>query len=60
VKLTRASTLPQVAVGGGEHLARRGIRAVLTGQLLVQPLNGALSAPDADGEERKRPGIRPT
>ncbi len=47
MKLSRASTLPQVAVVVGEQLARRGIRAVLTGGACVAFYTGTYTSKDA-------------
>ena len=46
--LNRKSTLPEVAVTVGAHLARRGIRAVLTGGACVAIHTGTCVSKDAD------------
>ena len=46
--LTGASTLPEVAVAVGAHLASRGIRAVLTGGACVAIHTGTYVSKDAD------------
>jgi len=48
VKLTAASTLQEVAVAVGAHLASRGIRAVLTGGACVAIHTGHYISKDAD------------
>jgi hypothetical protein len=48
VKLTAASTLPEVAIAVGAHLASRGIRAVLTGGACVAIHTGHYVSKDAD------------
>jgi hypothetical protein len=48
VKLTAASTLQEVAIAVGAHLASRGIRAVLTGGACVAIHTGHYISKDAD------------
>ncbi len=48
MKLTRDSTLPQVALAVGAQLTRRGIRAVLTGGACVSIYTGTYVSQDAD------------
>ncbi len=48
MKLSRASSLPEVAVVVGEHLARRDIRAVLTGGACVAFYTATYTSKDAD------------
>ena len=48
MKLTRTSTLPEVAVAVGAHLASHGIRAVLTGGACVAIHTGTYASNDAD------------
>jgi hypothetical protein len=48
MKLTSASSLQEVAVAVGAHLARRGIRAVLTGGACVAIHTGTYVSKDAD------------
>ena len=48
MKLSGASTLPEVAIAVGEQLARHGIRAVLTGGACVAIYTRAYTSKDAD------------
>lgn len=48
MKLTTASTLQEVAIVVGAHLASRGIRAVLTGGACVAIHTGRYLSRDAD------------
>ena len=48
MKLTRSSSLPEVAIVVGEQLARHGIRAVLTGGACVAIYTGTYTSKDAD------------